>query len=64
MVELLEAECGRKADIEYLPMQPGDVRQSFADITAIARDLGFVPTTSIEAGVPEFVRWYRDYHRP
>jgi UDP-glucuronate 4-epimerase len=64
VVELLEAECGRKAQIEYLPMQPGDVRQSFADITAIQRDLGFAPTTSIEAGVPEFVRWYRDYHRP
>jgi len=62
VVEILEAECGRKAEVELLPMQPGDVRQSFADITAIQRDLGFEPTTSIDVGVPNFVRWYRDYH--
>ncbi len=62
VVEILEAECGRKAELEMLPMQPGDVRQSFADITAISRDLGFAPTTSIDVGVPNFVRWYRDYH--
>jgi UDP-glucuronate 4-epimerase len=62
VVEILEAECGRKAEVEMLPMQPGDVRQSFADITAISRDLGFAPTTSIDVGVPNFVRWYREYH--
>jgi UDP-glucuronate 4-epimerase len=62
VVELLEAECGRKAEVEMLPMQPGDARQSFADITAISRDLGFAPTTSIDVGVPNFVRWYREYH--
>ncbi len=62
VVEILEAECGRKAEIEMLPMQPGDVRQSFADIEAISRDLGFSPTTSIDVGVPNFVRWYREYH--
>jgi len=61
VVELLEAECGRKAEIELLPMQPGDVRQSFADIGAISRDLGFAPTTSIDVGVPNFVRWYREW---
>ncbi len=63
VVEILEAECGKKAEIEYLPMQPGDARQSFADITAISRDLGFAPTTSIDVGVPNFVRWYREYNR-
>ena len=62
VVELLEAECGRKAEIDFQPMQPGDVRQSFADITAISRDHGFAPTTDIEVGVPRFVRWYREYH--
>jgi len=62
VVEILEAECGKKAEIEYLPMQPGDARQSFADITAISRDLGFAPTTSIDVGVPNFVRWYREYN--
>src|SRR3546814_17857239 len=55
-VGILEEQCGRKAEIEYLPMQPGDVRQSFADIEAISRDLGYAPTTSIDVGVPNFVR--------
>jgi UDP-glucuronate 4-epimerase len=62
VVEILEAECGRKAEIDYQPIQPGDVRQSFADIAAIQRDLGFEPTTSIQTGVPNFVRWYREYN--
>ena len=62
VVEILEEQCGKKAEIEYLPMQPGDARQSFADITAISRDLGFAPTTSIDVGVPNFVRWYREYN--
>lgn len=62
VISILEQECGRKAEIDFQPMQPGDVRQSFADIDAIARDLGYAPTTSIEVGVPAFVRWYREYH--
>jgi UDP-glucuronate 4-epimerase len=61
VVEILEGECGKKAEIEYHPMQSGDVRQSFADIAAISDDLGYAPTTSIDVGVPNFVRWYRDY---
>ncbi|MGH6785601.1 MAG: NAD-dependent epimerase/dehydratase family protein [Novosphingobium sp.] len=62
VVEILEAECGRKATIDFQPIQPGDVPQSFADIAAISRDLGFAPTTSIDVGVPNFVRWYREFH--
>jgi UDP-glucuronate 4-epimerase len=62
VVEILEEQCGRKAEIDFQPMQPGDVRQSFADIEAIRGDLGFEPTTSIDVGVPNFVRWYREYH--
>ncbi len=62
VVGLLEAECGRKAVIDFQPMQPGDVPRTYADIGAISRDLGYAPTTSIEAGVPSFVRWFRDYH--
>jgi len=62
VIGLLEEACGRKAELEMLPMQPGDVHKTFADITAISRDLGYAPTTSIEDGVPSFVRWYRDYH--
>ena len=62
VVEILEHELGRKAELELLPMQPGDARQSFADIDAIASDLGYAPTTSIDVGVPNFVKWYREFH--
>lgn len=62
MIELLEHACGRKAVRELLPMQPGDVRDTFADISAIKNDHGFDPTTPIEIGIPRFVEWYRDYH--
>jgi UDP-glucuronate 4-epimerase len=63
MIRLLEQACGREATKTYLPMQPGDVRRTYADITAIQRDLGFAPTTSIDRGIPAFVDWYRAYHR-
>jgi UDP-glucuronate 4-epimerase len=61
VIEILELECGRKAQIDFQDIKPGDVPKSFADISAITRDLGFQPSTSIEIGVPNFVRWYRDY---
>ena len=62
VVELLERETGRTAVIELAPMQPGDVPDTFADISAIERDHGFAPTTSIDEGIPRFVAWFRDYH--
>jgi UDP-glucuronate 4-epimerase len=62
MIELIERACGRKAEKRLLPMQPGDVRDTYADISAIRRDLGFEPTTPIDEGVPRFVDWYRTYH--
>jgi UDP-glucuronate 4-epimerase len=62
MIELIEQSCGREAEKVLMPMQPGDVRDTYADISAIERDLGFRPTTSIDVGVPRFVDWYRDYH--
>jgi UDP-glucuronate 4-epimerase len=63
VVALLEHELGRKAKIELLPMQPGDVPETCADIDDLMRDVGFRPTTSIEEGVKKFVAWYRQYHR-
>jgi UDP-glucuronate 4-epimerase len=63
VIELLEQETGRKALLDPKPMQPGDVRETFADISAIERDHGFVPATSIDEGIPRFVAWYREYHR-
>ncbi|MEN9926695.1 MAG: hypothetical protein RL268_2821 [Pseudomonadota bacterium] len=63
VVELLEEACGRKAEIDFQPIQPGDVPATYANIDAIRSDLGYEPTTSIEVGVPNFVRWFREYHR-
>jgi UDP-glucuronate 4-epimerase len=62
MIGLIEQACGRKAERSLLPMQPGDVRDTYADISAIQRDLGFAPTTPIDVGIPRFVDWYRSYH--
>src|SRR6478672_5558140 len=62
VVALLEQETGRKALLDPKPMQIGDVRETFADISAIERDHGFRPATGIDEGVPRFVKWYREYH--
>ena len=61
VVELLEKEFGRKAKIELLPMQAGDVPETRADIDDLMRDVGFRPATPIEDGVRHFVAWYKEY---
>jgi UDP-glucuronate 4-epimerase len=61
LVALLEEKIGRKAIVELAPMQPGDVPETYADIEATTRDLGFRPTTPIDEGVPRFVEWYKGY---
>jgi UDP-glucuronate 4-epimerase len=63
VVRLLEQATGQQALLDPQPMQVGDVRETFADISAIERDLGFEPSTRIDEGVPRFVAWYRDYHK-
>jgi UDP-glucuronate 4-epimerase len=63
VVELLEKEFDRKAKIELLPMQAGDVPETCADIDDLMRAVGFRPVTSIEDGVRNFVSWYKEYHR-
>lgn len=63
MIHLLEQACGRKAKLELLPMQKGDVPETFADISSAEQELGFAPATSIEEGIPRFVQWYMQYHR-
>ncbi|HEY6874263.1 MAG TPA: GDP-mannose 4,6-dehydratase [Geobacteraceae bacterium] len=60
LVEIIEAETGEKARIERLPLQPGDVERTYADIAKSAAMLGYRPTTSIEEGIRAFVRWYRE----
>jgi UDP-glucuronate 4-epimerase len=63
VVALLEKELGRVAKKEMLPMQPGDVPTTFADIDDLARDVGFRPSMSIEEGIHRFAAWYCRYHR-
>jgi len=62
VVELLEKEFGRTAIKEMLPMQPGDVEATYADVADLERDIGFRPATSIEDGIASFAKWYREYH--
>lgn len=61
LIEVLEEACGVKAELSLLPMQPGDVPATYADIAALTRDTGYAPSTPIEIGVPRFVEWYRSY---
>jgi UDP-glucuronate 4-epimerase len=62
MIGILEDAIGRKAEKILEPMQPGDVKETYADIDAIRSELGFEPSTEIEVGIPKFVEWYRTYH--
>ena len=62
MIALIEAACGRSAIRELHPMQAGDVKDTYADVDAIATDLGYKPTTTIDQGVPKFIAWYKAYH--
>ena len=62
-IAVLEEAIGRKAEIVFEPMQPGDVQATYADVTALARDTGFTPSTPIEVGLPRFVEWFRAFHK-
>lgn len=61
-IRTIEAATGRQAKCNFKPMQPGDVRETYADIDAIARDHGYAPTTTLDVGIPKFVEWFRSYH--
>ncbi|MCR9257285.1 MAG: NAD-dependent epimerase/dehydratase family protein [Alphaproteobacteria bacterium] len=63
-LSVLEESIGRKAVVEYAPMQPGDVEATWADIGATQSAFGFSPSTGIAEGLPRFVEWYRTYFRP
>jgi len=62
-IEVLENCLGRKAIKNLLPMQLGDVPDTYADVEALEQDFGYRPTTSVEEGVARFVAWYREYYR-
>ena len=61
-IEVIERSSNQKAEINFKPMQPGDVKETYADIEASQQDLGFAPKTNIDEGIPDFVDWYREYH--
>ena len=61
-IEILENATGCKAKINFQPMQPGDVKATFADIGPMQRDFNYIPKTPIEIGLPRFVAWFREYH--
>jgi UDP-glucuronate 4-epimerase len=60
LIELLEDSLGKRANVEYLPMQPGDVPQTLADITKAGRYLNYQPETQIEVGIKKFVQWIKN----
>mgnify|MGYP001169516104 CR=1 FL=1 len=62
MIGLIEKEIGKKAEIDFQPMQPGDVPESFADIEKSNEKLYFIPQISINEGIPKFIKWYIDYN--
>ncbi len=62
-IEVIEGCVGRKADINMLPMQPGDVPDTWADTADLVKDVGYEPATPIEQGVKNFVDWYRDFYK-
>lgn len=61
-IGVLERAIGKKAVLDLLPMQPGDVPKTYADIASSQRDLGYAPRTTVEEGIPRFIDWYRQYH--
>ena len=62
-IEVIEECLGQKAEKNMLPMQPGDVPDTYADVSALTEDVGYTPDTPIEEGIKKFIEWYRDYYK-
>ena len=62
-IEVLEQAIGKQAKKKLLPIQPGDVPATYADIEDLSRDVGFKPVTPIEVGIPRFIEWYREFYK-
>ena len=62
-IQTLEKHLGREAKKEFLPMQPGDVYQTYADVSDLMHDFNFKPSTSIDEGLGKFVTWFKEYYR-
>ena len=62
-IEIIEDALGKKAEKKLLPLQPGDVPATYANIDDLIRDVGFKPDTPLEVGIPKFIEWYKDYYK-
>ena len=62
-IAILEECLGRKAEMEFLPIQPGDVVSTMADVSELEMAVGFRPATPLKTGIARFVDWYREYYR-
>jgi len=62
VVSLIEQNLGKKAEVELLPMQPGDVQESFADIEKSIKMLNYKPTTNVDVGIKSLIKWYREFY--
>ena len=62
LIGIIEKNLDKKAQIEYLPMQPGDVKESVADIKKSTEKLGYKPITTINKGISQFIKWYKEYY--
>jgi UDP-glucuronate 4-epimerase len=62
-IEVLENALGKKAEKRLMPLQPGDVPATYADVDDLMRDVGFAPSTPIEEGIGRFVKWYREFYK-
>jgi UDP-glucuronate 4-epimerase len=63
LVAALEKEIDKKAILNPMPMQPGDVKETWADVSPLSRDTGFIPSTTLSEGVKRFWEWYRRYYK-
>jgi len=62
-IEVIEEQLGKKAEKELLPLQPGDVPMTYANVDDLVEDVGFKPATTIETGIAKFIEWYREYYK-
>ena len=61
-IEVLQDCLGKKAELNLLPLQPGDVPDTYADVEELVQDVDYKPNTSVEQGISNFVNWYRDFY--
>lgn len=62
-INIIETELDKKADLDYLPMQAGDIKETYADIEETTEAIGYAPKITIQEGIPRFIAWYKDYYK-